>query len=328
MARTQSWGIFNLDKQEFIKESGTWHDLKSILFTTSVHSSRLITLLSLPEPKELRKLDGAKEIYIRTSLGQLNRIPLELLDMVFAAVDDIVDLACLCLVNYHMLNVGRKHFDMHLRKHRTWTGDRLICLGSSTKLKDLPPDLLTPEERVYYRKKDQENSMGGLFYDILEILYDHSRNPRYRVPADRLQGMQLNEKLILWDLTDPIYPIDKSWVLCNLSKYQYVTARAISQYTSGKSVKGPYFCSKSIGFTQVLVSQICWAKSADKEIQGSKDTPLHKGRWAGDRFEITTMDRMKHLEGGEEWKDVSPMIIQDLEAIWRNHYGVLFRQYV
>lgn len=53
---------------------------------------------------------------------------------------------------------------------------------------------------------------------------------------------------------------------------------------------------------------------------------IHRGVWAGHRFDITTLDRHKQgfLEG-TEWKDVSEEVANWVESIWRNELGENWR---
>ena len=45
---------------------------------------------------------------------------------------------------------------------------------------------------------------------------------------------------------------------------------------------------------------------------------LDRGPWAGDRFEITTSDRMlKRVE----WHDISDKVVEILDKIWKSEYG-------
>ncbi len=75
---------------------------------------------------------------------------------------------------------------------------------------------------------------------------------------------------------------------------------------------------------KVLLSQICW--SSDDSMSLSYDGPVHRGKWAGDRFEYTTLERLRDLkpvEGGEkgEWEDVSDEVIGEVAAIFRAEFG-------
>jgi len=48
---------------------------------------------------------------------------------------------------------------------------------------------------------------------------------------------------------------------------------------------------------------------------------IHRGLWAGHRFDITIIDRHKQgsLEG-TEWKDISEKVVNEVEGIWRKEF--------
>ncbi len=106
------------------------------------------------------------------------------------------------------------------------------------------------------------------------------------------------------------------WIVCNLTKRVYFTADAVSKYT-GEKPDGPFF-HDVIGMGEILLCQICW--SSVPEIGMLYDGSHHRGKWAADRFEVTTMDRLSNLkavEGGEmgEWEDVSDMVIRHMANV-------------
>ncbi|KAG8988825.1 hypothetical protein FRB94_000382 [Tulasnella sp. JGI-2019a] len=87
-------------------------------------------------------------------------------------------------------------------------------------------------------------------------------------------------------------------VLCNLSKREYVRQQAVEAHG----------CA---GFGAFLLSRICW--SSDSSVSMAYEGDIHRGIWAGDRFEITTIDA---LRGGEtNWKDISDEMGKEMAAI-------------
>ncbi|KAF2191253.1 hypothetical protein K469DRAFT_557500, partial [Zopfia rhizophila CBS 207.26] len=52
-----------------------------------------------------------------------------------------------------------------------------------------------------------------------------------------------------------------------------------------------------------------------------------QGVWAGHCFDITTLTR--HTENmGDEWKDVSEEIVQEIATIWESECGSDWRQII
>ncbi len=47
---------------------------------------------------------------------------------------------------------------------------------------------------------------------------------------------------------------------------------------------------------------------------------IARGKWAGHRFVITTLDRMPAAEG-EIWEDISAKVAEDFQTIWSYRDG-------
>jgi hypothetical protein len=45
---------------------------------------------------------------------------------------------------------------------------------------------------------------------------------------------------------------------------------------------------------------------------------IHRGIWAGHRFDITQIDA---LDGENGWKDVTESVYDELVGIWKSKYG-------
>ena len=56
---------------------------------------------------------------------------------------------------------------------------------------------------------------------------------------------------------------------------------------------------------------------------------IHRGVWAGHRFDITTLDRHEQeMAGVIEWKDVSEEIVYEVAEIWERAFGADWRNYI
>jgi hypothetical protein len=55
----------------------------------------------------------------------------------------------------------------------------------------------------------------------------------------------------------------------------------------------------------------------------SYNEPIHRGVWAGHRFDVTTRKQHDESMQGEEgeWKDVSEDVAREIAAIWEIKYG-------
>lgn len=48
---------------------------------------------------------------------------------------------------------------------------------------------------------------------------------------------------------------------------------------------------------------------------------IHRGVWAGHRFDITTRRRHDESTRGEEWEDVSEEVADEIAGIWESQFG-------
>ncbi len=256
------------------------------------------------------------------------------------------DLLSFVMANRTLYTVGFQHFQDALCQYEVPSaGHRLICLGEGSLNEDLPNSVLPEDlekasaawelDRKDKVQRDEDDEFH--FYSHARSKFpkptivgnrewrkkwedrsekEKSRRPRWSSPTYKFEGKALD------DLLQRRYPSDLKWILCNLTKRVYFTADAVSEF-SGESPHGPFFYDM-IGMGEVLLCQICWSSSSDTNMP--YDGPLHRGKWAADRFEITTMDRLpdlKPIKGGEqgEWKDVSDMVVGDMAAVYRAEFG-------
>ncbi len=113
----------------------------------------------------------------------------------------------------------------------------------------------------------------------------------------------------------------KDWALVNLSKMEYVTASAMATLSQHANDVQPWlpYCRADLG--HALLARICWA-SEDCTGLERNPTRVDRGPWAGDRFCITTLDRLAKPSRGEpQWKDVSRPVVRDVRKIFETMYG-------
>lgn len=152
------------------------------------------------------------------------------------------------------------------------------------------------------------------------------------------------------------YPTRDDWVVANLSKGEYVYATDIKQLnvppeekeesdlddkTADKDVVDGteavgkdeestseedddtdetdwWFWGSKVTLGHVVLSRICW--SSDPGVAMPYEGGIHQGVWAGDRFRITTLDRLPTPLCGGEWKDMSEDVCKELTEIWKANY--------
>lgn len=136
----------------------------------------------------------------------------------------------------------------------------------------------------------------------------------------RLQKKFINQDVLHRQITE-FYPEDRPWVLRNLTTLEYVRAEAVA--IEPRHIHGPQI--RRLGFGEVILSRICWS-SADSVSMQSRNNNIHRGVWAGHRFDITTLERHeKTMLRGAEWRDVSDEVAQEIAEIWKSEFGSNWR---
>ena len=155
---------------------------------------------------------------------------------------------------------------------KTWAGDCIICLGDYHE--DLPAGMLiTSEQEELEKVEDEEDGME--FNSFAREQYQY---------VDGINGYNRSEQN------------DQNWVLRNLSKHGYVREVAIKVNSFDRGDNS--FPFGEIGLGQVLLSCICW--STDDSCAMRYEEDIHRGVWAGNRFDITTIDQFKLVDGEKE----------------------------
>lgn len=103
----------------------------------------------------------------------------------------------------------------------------------------------------------------------------------------------------------PRYPNPDELILCNLSKGEFVRAAAIPDGSSDDAPP-PFYWRRRVTLNQALLSQICWSTQPTMLRYSSGNDPLFRGKWAGDRFEVVTMDTIRSYI---HWRDVSEEVV-------------------
>ncbi|CDO70349.1 hypothetical protein BN946_scf184755.g3 [Trametes cinnabarina] len=98
-------------------------------------------------------------------------------------------------------------------------------------------------------------------------------------------------------------------VVCNLTKGEYIRRDALK------------LVPEQVTLAHALISQVCWSAdySCALPVAGFEEK-IERGPWAGDRFCITTVDRMPKLDAGE-WVDVSAAVDQMLAVMCEHEFS-------
>ena len=178
-----------------------------------------------------------------------------------------------------------------------------------------PTNLYSLADARYQRVKKWEYGLVPRLVGAAALLGEWNRLPTSRRTL-------ICHELPCYELSD-FYPEDQPWILRNLTTQEYVRSEAIAikpEYIHGPNID-------VLGFGEVVWSRACWSTETDCSMDYTNN--LHRGLWAGHRFDITTLDR--HKQGSlerAEWKDVSEEIVNHIERIWSKEFGSDWRDII
>ena len=261
-------------------------------------------------------------------------VPAEIFHFILGEISaDIHDLAALALTCKIVLVAAKPYILEALKTiHAPWAGRRIICLGDYTNDDDLPAGFMTEEES----REARTASLPGYDDDISEGYYAFATET-YRGVSEYRDRRSSDSR---WDATvvamyagtctavdkqdydrfislcgyggrKEMYPPGEP-VLFNLSKGEYIRLSPLVELK---------ITDVSISLINGLLARICWSGSPGDHsmwLDKALEEELGRGRWAGDRFCITTMDDMPHAPDGREWVDMSEETAEFLFHLWRH----------
>ena len=228
----------------------------------------------------------------------LMQFPNELLLNVLESCPAFGDKVCFALTCRRTLAISLDHLETLKRKLAApWAGERLICVGDYGEWKHLPHGVLTSAERrefeALHAKGDYDvRSYGGFGFmrETTTELFDGDfrKDKALERVVKNIRGEDAKRFLALYR---PSYPVRGDWVLCNLTKGLVVRASTIAALTmkKGADKTSPFMMRAEQDLGHVVLS-LLYAPS---------------GAWMGNKFCVTTLDRMPPLENGKEWRDAS-----------------------
>ncbi|TCD71462.1 hypothetical protein EIP91_010168 [Steccherinum ochraceum] len=289
-------------------------------------------------------------------LGAFHKLPAELISMLFLAMDDYMDIAVLALTNTVFFEEGYSRLARLAEEAYSWAGDRLICVGDSCRIDDLPTGVFNSTEIDELRKLMSSGQGGDNDHGDRTVhdAFEAAMSGRLPSPMSSLlpsswswsltnMGSRRSIRILLrmskldkdlycylegltrYDKEDRRYPLaseDRPWVLCNLTAGEYVRASAISKLRlqPGQDCELDYgpTVGRGLTFSEVVAARFCW--SSDSGIAMVYEGDIHRGVWAGHRFEIVPLGHVRRLEGGQQWKDVSEEVAQEMKDLWKSEF--------
>lgn len=248
--------------------------------------------------------------------------------MILEVTINIDDALALVMTNKTLYSLGFPYIQQCLIEFASpCVGSRIICLGDLVKIDDLP-DTITSQERKEMQMWQITQAKPRNFYS-----YAHETFPRtdsalfaaWRYVTKRWvryceEDVRMTEGL-WYDALKDILKLDEpdqgSLVLCNLTKQEYVDGAEATRI-----VKREGFSSDTQSLLgNILRCRICWS-STDSRSMAFNSSGIRRGVWAGDRFEVTTMDRFVALIGETQqvWKDATQDGANEVMGLWKGFF--------
>ncbi|KAJ9311069.1 hypothetical protein DTO271D3_8658 [Paecilomyces variotii] len=316
----QYWLICCLDTRKCLPTDGI--KLGELLFDCS--TGHMTDLLAVPVPP---KHSSLKFKSAATSHSPFFKLPAEIHDLVFEKLD-IFDVVALSLTNGYFFNVAERHINAaYMSLLGQWAGKRLMCIGDYLDVGDEPPWFSDEDKKLLYPiKGDDEYGFTAygimqklampveLFVGLVNKMREHLEGMNDPLLAKKEQWVDRLREIICPPLKT-FYPEDQPWVLRNLTTREFVRAEAIA--LKKEHIHGPDIDFR--GFGELVVSRICW--TSDPSVSMKNTTRIHRGIWAGYRFDITTLARHEADMKNDTWKDVSEKLKKELDTIWYGEFS-------
>ncbi|KAI0375046.1 hypothetical protein BV20DRAFT_976969 [Pilatotrama ljubarskyi] len=225
--------------------------------------------------------------------------------------------------------------EIRTRSACRWGKSRIVCIGEGATLARLPPRLLREAERQEIQSKKHDlphRSKSCSAFASLGLLGTEEGWLDAPVgetgPADTSNAgedmSQLSEasKRICRTLMQAYYPSRRDWVVCNWTSGELVRAQAIADLCKQPNDEQPFLPGCAVKLSHVLLARICWTDTDEcLGIPSVFNFKLHQGPWAGNRFTITTMERLSE-DGKACWRDVSTEVVQEIRELFTSEgYG-------
>ncbi|TFY70223.1 hypothetical protein EVG20_g2777 [Dentipellis fragilis] len=325
----QDWCLVNLDKKQHLH---VWQ-LGETMLDDPI--SRHILLGRLPSVKLLPYFKPPPASPTPIKLKGLDSLPNELVDEILSYRQAPADCVRFALTSRRYWNLARPHIRrtiIGLFEYLSWAGDRIICIGDYTQLDDYPPALTATDTERFTDKL-------GL-YSIARHEYEEvcRRKGAWATLGESRLRRRLKKRLELDNaLPDDKYgyPTSRIFTQCvvrkdipqdqlvlrNFSKREYVRYDELPT-----DMKHEHWKGGQVDLGLAMHSQICW--SSDPGIGMEYDGGLHRGPWAGDRFDIAPIDELRELEKEKDeegkpmvWTDASERVADELWEILESEFA-------
>jgi hypothetical protein len=252
------------------------------------------------------------------SLGAFDVLSNEILDIIIDNMDDKSGIIALGLCCEGLWQIIHRHIlRCYIKGAAPWARTKIAFQGSYCY--DLPKPFLedglleriVPDDipgrswgrfrRFFYAHGEFDQPAGPqeLALAWREAMDEHKAGSK--IPPTRLEQMQ---KEISYS---GIFPQDRTWVLRNLTTQETIDSSKmdIKWVRNGKQ-------KIKMKFEDVLMMKICWTTYTSHE---DENLNLHRGVWAGHRFDIVTNEVHSQEKTMDEWRDITDVVLKELEGL-------------
>ncbi|KAJ6450942.1 hypothetical protein C8R47DRAFT_1329801 [Mycena vitilis] len=242
-------------------------------------------------------------------------LPVDMIHEIYSHIPRFRDVICLSATCQALWEVGRSHIYsliVSAAARYGWTGERILCVGDYLDNEDIPDGILTEEEMSEFTN-DGDNTLyhypfsgtrGGYGFAMWEMWMAWGVDKRLKKNWDGYRCLTLLGALINQSYRAP--PLASPRILRNLTRKAYVRESALLDL---KARYAGTEIARSIGFGSALMTRIC---SSSNPASLGWDKPIHRGAWAGDRFDIVESSGWHD----ETWLDASDDVLKDVEDLF------------
>ncbi|GJE90287.1 hypothetical protein PsYK624_064160 [Phanerochaete sordida] len=300
----RGWNIINLDKREYVlfpmppstPESGMFgYEFNDVMWPLVEP-----VMMSMEEVLPKHALTVQKPVHIleRGTTPSLHTLPLDVLLLIFDAIENLRDATALCLTNSGLTRAGQRRVKrLSEQKWPTWSGDCILALAGlddrALWAGGLPPSLQAHPDVVAAVER-----AGG----FARHLQTFRPLKRVRCPPS-LRELAHDRLAFDWRRFGGAslchYPLDATWAVCNASRREYVRLPRVAEglLSPAGASQGAHMWGRRSQLTacvgrSVPVRIACWTNGT--------------GAWAADRLTICTLEsaHAKNADWGE-WEDVT-----------------------
>lgn len=251
----------------------------------------------------------------------------EILEMIVSEVElDNKDLMSLALTSTSMWNLIISRIYKSINKVAApWINTRIVFHGNYAttlpKTFGIPPEQVAiPGRRRWgmcearqffwdHHGDEQPLSLEARFADMIETMRGHREN----------SGIQEDVWKVLEEQLRPnFFPRDQTWVLRNLTKKEFVS----SDDLEGTELPIPLprenhddevkTIEKALTFEDVFLVKTHWSNIVSYDME---DLGCNEGEWAGDCFDIITLDAHQLSSEDDGWKDVGESVVERMGEV-------------